>query len=671
MELKKLEIQNFRQFYSEQEINFSNDADQNVTVIHGANGSGKTTLLNVFTWLFYEDITLPRPDRIVSERALAETEPGDQVEVCVTLEFSHEQISYEAKRVKRFRRQSELSGVEESSTVRLEYTDENGNLKTRSDPEDSLDQIMPERLQEIFFFDGETIDELSAIGGQEKIRESIRNIMGLTILERSKRHLGTAIENYDKIAKRYASEELSELYADKENISGDISSKEDSLEGYKESKSATEQEIKEIEQRLSELEGSRELQAERDELQEELADVKGDIKEINDDIAREISERGFLPFAMPAVEQTGKMLQDKREKGEIPSDIKTHFVDDLLGLEECICGRTLTPGTEPYKEVESWRERAGSTEIEEAAMSIVGRLTELGGDQEKLYSEIKRHLERRAEKEDKKQSIEERLSGIKSQLSDKKQENISDLESRRNTLLGDVGEYKEKIRNLKIEIEDLEKERNDLQKEIDNAKEENQKAELARKRAQATGYLQDQISTLFEKYQDEVRHSVNNRVNTIFKDIIAKDYYARISEDYSLEILKDVGETTGISVAKSQGERQVASLSFIATLISLAKERYESDENATYFKGGIYPMIMDSPFGSLDPTYQQRVSRMLPEMAHQVVVMVTQSQWSDEVASEMEHVAGARYYLDYHDPAEDPDTEYEYTQLVPKTGGDQ
>jgi len=26
--------------------------------------------------------------------------------------------------------------------------------------------------------------------------------------------------------------------------------------------------------------------------------------------------------------------------------------------------------------------------------------------------------------------------------------------------------------------------------------------------------------------------------------------------------------------------------------------------------------------------------------------------------------------LDYHDPAEDPDTEYEYTDLVRKTGGD-
>jgi len=104
---------------------------------------------------------------------------------------------------------------------------------------------------------------------------------------------------------------------------------------------------------------------------------------------------------MPAVEETGKMLQKKREKGEIPSDIKTHFVDDLLELKECICGRPLKKGTNPYEEVKGWRERAGSTEIEETAMSIVGRLSELGGDQEKLYSEIERHLSRRAQKADK------------------------------------------------------------------------------------------------------------------------------------------------------------------------------------------------------------------------------------------------------------------------------
>jgi len=337
----------------------------------------------------------------VSERAVAEVNSGDSVTVSVSLEFEHEGTEYEATRIKEFAKREGISAVEQSSEIRLEFTDEHGNLKTRSNPGTMLNQIMPERLKEIFFFDGETIDELSAIDGQEKIQEAIRNIMGLSILERSTRHLEHAVGKYEQIAQEQGSEELSNLISEKQDITQQITTKEDTLESHRQSKSETEDEVSDIEDRLSQLEGSRELQIERDNLKEELTDVDSDIEATNDDIAREISERGFLPFAMPAVEETGKMLQKKREKGEIPSDIKTHFVDDLLELKECICGRPLKKGTNPYEEVKGWRERAGSTEIEETAMSIVGRLSELGGDQEKLYSEIERHLSRRAQKADK------------------------------------------------------------------------------------------------------------------------------------------------------------------------------------------------------------------------------------------------------------------------------
>jgi hypothetical protein len=69
---------------------------------------------------------------------------------------------------------------------------------------------------------------------------------------------------------------------------------------------------------------------------------------------------------------------------------------------------------------------------------------------------------------------------------------------------------------------------------------------------------------------------------------------------------------------------------------------------------------MDSPFGYLDPTYQRRVSQKLPEMAEQVVVLVTESQWSDAVAGELADIAGQRYKLQYHD-----EQKYEYTEIVP------
>lgn len=299
-------------------------------------------------------------------------------------------------------------------------------------------------------------------------------------------------------------------------------------------------------------------------------------------------------------------------------------------------------------------------------MNIAGRLTEIGEEEEQIFEDINELLTRRGDISDRIQQKEERISEIGNKLEDMDTEDINQLESRRQKLEDQVSEYDQEIGSLDGQIEDVEEDLVEINNEIDQVQEKNQKADLARRRAQMAEYLRDRIDELFQKYQDEVRKSVNQRVNDIFRDIIVKDYYAEIDEDYSLRILKDIGSEETISVAKSTGERQVASLSFIASLVSLARERYQSDEESIYFSGGIYPMIMDSPFGSLDPEYQRRVSSVLPEMAEQVVVLVTQSQWSEEVAGEMDSVAGERYFLEYHDPSEEDSVEYEYTEIVPE-----
>ncbi len=49
--------------------------------------------------------------------------------------------------------------------------------------------------------------------------------------------------------------------------------------------------------------------------------------------------------------------------------------------------------------------------------------------------------------------------------------------------------------------------------------------------------------------------------------------------------------------------------------------------------------------------------------------LVTQSQWTSEVAGEMGSIAGKQYYLEYHDPSKESSVEYEYTEIIPKGRG--
>lgn len=104
-----------------------------------------------------------------------------------------------------------------------------------------------------------------------------------------------------------------------------------------------------------------------------------------------------------------------------------------------------------------------------------------------------------------------------------------------------------------------------------------------------------------------------------------------------------------IEVDKSTGERQIASLAFVGSLVDIARERYEADGDSEYFTGGIYPLVMDSPFGALDKSHRRQVSRVIPELANQIVVFATDSQWDGPVEEEMAPKVGQQYWLDFDD----------------------
>ncbi len=122
-------------------------------------------------------------------------------------------------------------------------------------------------------------------------------------------------------------------------------------------------------------------------------------------------------------------------------------------------------------------------------------------------------------------------------------------------------------------------------------------------------------------------------MDEIFQSIIKKDYWAEITDDYELRIYKKVGESN-IPVGKSTGENQVSSLSFIGGLADIARKQYQK-KDTTFFRGGIYPLIMDSPFGQLDQEYRLLVARSIPKLAPQIIVLASESQWRGEVEAGM------------------------------------
>lgn len=669
MRILRLHLKNFRQFRSET-VEFAVGGNRNVTVIHGQNGSGKTTLKNAFLWVLYEQSGFNlRPDKLASQGALAEIDPGETVSVEVTLEFEHEDTQYELTRSHEYQRQGDDDYLGEivDEDLSLSYESPDGKRGRRQNPQRAIEQILPDHLSDLFFFDGEYITQLSEGHSQQEVKEAIQNIMGLTIIERSIRHLGEVEQRFEKEVQEHGNSELNALLDRRRELREEIADLEGAVDSKKQSRKTLQKEITEIERKLEGIEEAAELQQERQRLEERQGELQAKLGEINDEIDHEISKKGHLPFVMPAIEATAQDLDDLRERGEIPSEVSNQFVDKLLTEAECICGRPLEPDTEPYESVEGYRSEATQSGVDQAAIRIISHLTSIQDEQDEYLTHVDELLEQRTDIRDELTAVEEQLDEIRGELEDmnimdpETGETPAELESARTRKQSEREELQREIWDLERDIEEKTELRDELDEEIDEAEQEEKQAELARRRMQATSKVQKQLEASFEQLQDQVRKYSNKLVSETFNEIATKDYEAEITDEFELRI-RDRLQGKTLEVDKSRGERQIASLTFIGSLVQIARERYESEKDAEYFSGGIYPIVMDSPFGALDDEHRRTVSRVIPRMAEQVVVLVTDSQWRGPVASEMNEIASRQYRLDFEEG--DGESTYPRSRIV-------
>lgn len=671
MELDSLSLRNFRQF-RDAEITFTKDPAKNVTVIHGQNGSGKTTLRNAFLWVLYDTLeSIKMPERIANQGEMIAADVGDSIPVEVKLVFNHNDLRHEVRRRKVFQKQSEddLEGIELDETYTVEYLTESGNVEEPTNPESYIRQIIPNDLAGLFFFDGEYISDLSGVDNQEEIQQAIRQMMGLTIMERSVKHLQWIEGQFRDELQSLGSEELQSLIKQRNAAEDKKDELEQKLEDKNEEKRRLQKEIEEINELLNQVGETRKLQEQREELESERDDLEEDVTELNEQLESQASNTGFLPFSLPAIRETAKDLDDLREEGKIPSQLDNQLVDELLDEEECICGRPLPEGSDGAETVAGYKSEVTADGVDEASIRLIDKLDRIREDYDEFHQEVDDLIARRASLKDQIEDINGKIDDISLQIEElgedikgldtddltlnelelESVESVSDLEAARAAKKERIeDELKEEIIVLKRDIKDLEEDIEELEEDIDEAEDEQKEADLARKRMQAAKAVREELEIYYEEFQQSIRKRANNRVDDTFNEVATKDYEAIITDDFELRI-RDRQHGTPIEVDKSRGERQIASLSFIGSLVEIAREQYESDHDGEYFDGGIYPIVMDSPFGALDNEHRAEVSQVLPMLADQVVVLVTDSQWEGPVQREMGPSVGAHYKLDYEE----------------------
>ncbi len=664
MRLTSIRLYNFRQFYGKTAEIFLAYGKQNITVIHGNNGAGKTTLLNAFTWVLYEKFSaaFTSEDQLVNKRAIAQAKPKEPVDCWVEVGFEHNNNRYQVKRLCRAYKTE--TGVELSkSELYLQIAGDDGRwLLPQQLPEDIIGRILPATLHQYFFFDGERIEQIVRSDKKSEIAEATKTLLGVEVLNRSIKHLKEAKKTLEAELAAIGDYQTQNLLREQEKLeqeSEHLSKRQVEIEQELEHQSELK---KTLSNRLLELSGAEELQHLRDELEVREKLLREQLKQAKDLLKRAVSTRGYTVLLSEVIGEFRGIVDDLRERGELPVGIKRQFVGDLLNEQRCICGAELIAGTHAHQQVSAWMDKAGIADVEETAIRMSAQVDEIDKQVPEFWEEVDRQQENIAKWRTELSGIETQLDDIKKKLRNFPNEDISQLQKR-------LDEMEEKIRDLTLEQganqQKIARLKNDIDfkaKQVAKHKMNESKQALAQRRIAAT---QDSIERLIEvktRLDHQFRSSLEKQVQEIFTSISFTPYLPKLSDKYELTLVENTAGQETI-VAASTGENQILSLSFIGGIIDRVRE-WIQENTLMGPDSSTFPIVMDSPFGSLDEIYRRQIAKTLPRLANQLVVLVTKTQWRGEVAREMAAYMGREYVLTYNSPK--PDCEEDWIEL----GGD-
>ena len=651
MKIQRFRLKNFRPFYQESPwFNLSLDKEKNITVFHCENGVGKTSLLNAFTWAFYRTLTsdVQNTEEIVNKRAIREANVNDEIECWVEILFEHLNRKYRLRRtliVKKIDDQN--NWVNEKESVILQFVNDSGTWEEIKNYQDEIGRILPEKLHNYFFFNGERIEWIQRPINRKEFTDAVTLLIGEETYNRAIRHLNGAKKKLEEEQENIGDATTKHLYEEKKKIEEEIEDLEKAIGDLDRNIEGLQNEKKILSEKLRTLGGeAAKLEERRVNLEEQLKKVAADLTENRQAIISFLSNKGYLIYSQGAINKVLDSINNLINSGQIPRPYKASFVEQLLNKGECICERPLVKGEAPYQAVKNWLDKANMTEYEDNAIQIKHQFRDVSNEISLMYDELDRLQEVRNRCLSERQTIEEELSQIGEKLKG------SDIELARR-LEAELEENQQKIDDYLLKKGELTKELKDKQNTLKEKEREIQRREANSEKEKQIKYeillasmAIHEIEQRREKMRSEHRRDLEQRIDRLFNSISYKPYHVRLADDYSLSLIGPDGV-----VGKSTSESQILSLSFIGALIEQIRE-YIAEKELVGLSSSQYPLVMDSPFGNLGEAYQLNIGELLFQLADQIVVLVSKSQWEGNISKTIGPKVGKHYIISYYTPKE-------------------
>lgn len=611
MIIERLRLRNFGIYGGEHAFDLGPDEEggKPIVLIEGHNGAGKTTFLEAIRLALYGKAALGNR---VSQKAY-ETHLNDRIHRGVpetTMEIGldlrrhekGEELSYAIRR----RWNVKGNGVEEMLTVLVD-----GACRDDTSVEewqDILNDMIPPGVSQLFFFDGEKIQEIAQGDASAGLQQAIRPLLGLDIIEQLRSDLALFV------ARQKSGEGADDLKA----ATRDLKASEGELTRAEEKRAQLASERDQANARLHRAEAAFRKEGGMSAMDE--VEAKQDRKRVEEEQQALLSElreiaAGFGPLMLAPV--TLRRLQDAAGEAELyqAKMAAKRLVDEFEAQEPKRTGRP-TAVWEQFREFVA----AETKTLPRWARNGAGALRRRVADIETFGRGRCREL---AERLDKNllaaQAADDQLEAFAKGVGDVSLDAIRKAEFERGRLSAALEEQDGLVTRLCSRRDRQRARLERLQDQVFTTAKLGRSAALAGKaRAALVDYeervLERRIAAL-EEYVLSCLHKLLRRPTLVGR--VKLD-----PESFDISLIGSEGELIALD-SLSAGERQLFAVALLWALASTSERAL--------------PLVIDTPLGRLDRLHRERIiGQYLAGASEQVVLLCTDTELTAEVAAQLE-----------------------------------
>jgi DNA sulfur modification protein DndD len=645
MKIHKIVFEDFGPYRGRNELNLTTAPDAPVILFGGRNGAGKTTLFNGVQVCLHGRSALGRrtseeeyEDFIGSKLHDYPDKTAEEASIRLEFEYAHmgEVNRYTVTRSWRDRGKSIIEDLE----IRRD-----GELPTELDEDqwaDFLKELIPPGLSQLFFFDGEKIQELAtAIEDDDSFEDSLFSLLGLELVDRLDADLSIYVSRkLDESGVEEITDELNEL-RDQENEF------EQQMQAFKEEKAEKEDELAEVQEKIDQKEAKIAQEGgayaeKRESLKERRAELDANI-ENKEETIRNIAT-GAYPFSLAPdlcesvidrLQQESEQQKKAAAREQLSGELDDVLDDDNLltdvGVSEDSKGEVADRIRNAVKErldtdhgeqkllhqfSESQRQEMYSV-ADKALNEVPAQLGEATKQMESMVRE--------------RQDIETKLGRAPEEdVLSPLVEDLNELMERRGVLKSDIAELEEEISKTETKL-------GRLRQQIDNKLEKKSEVEAVSERA----HLASRVQNVLGQYREELAKEKLRQLESVLSEKYLalsnkSQFYERVVIDE--EVLDVAVETIhGNTMPQSElsaGERQIFATALLWALAEISERPL--------------PFMVDTPLGRLDqPHRENMVQNFFPEASHQVLVFSTDTEIDNGHHQELQDNVARSYQLDY------------------------